>query len=162
MTGLEATLLERVATPRPPTDDELASLAEERRHIIREVEQAVRVGKFRKLVLQAYDNRCAVCGLGLGLVHAAHIVPVERGTDEPSNGIAMCPNHHAAFDRDILLIREDYSVNLNPRLNRTGNTTDLERILEQKRGMTLPNDPRLRPNPEYLRRRANMRGIWFT
>jgi putative restriction endonuclease len=162
MTELEATLLERVATQIPPTDNELASLAEERRHVIREVERAVRLGKFRKLVLQAYDGRCAVCGLGLGLVHAAHIVPLERGTDEPSNGIALCPNHHAAFDRDILLIKEDYSVNLNPRLSRTGNRTDLERLLEQTHGIALPNDPRLQPNPEYLRRRAEMRGIWFT
>ena len=34
------------------------------------------------------------------LLEAAHIVPVANdGTDHPSNGIALCPTHHSAFDR---------------------------------------------------------------
>ncbi len=156
MSQLEAQLLERVATPRPPTDQELASLVEERRHVVREVEQAVRLGKFRKLVLQAYDNRCAVCDLNLGIVHAAHIVPVERGTDEPSNGIALCPNHHAAFDRDLLIIDEDLTVSLNPRIDRGTNRTDLQTLLDQDRRIRLPTDSRLRPNREYVRQRNTL------
>jgi putative restriction endonuclease len=161
MTEREASLLERVATPRPPTDRELSTLAEERRHVIREVEQAVRLTKFRTLVLEAYDGRCAVCGLDLGIIHAAHIIPVDRGTDEPSNGIALCPNHHAAFDRDILLIGEDYSVTVNPRATKVLNASELAEILEHTRTITIPSDPRLRPRTDYLRRRAQLRGVWF-
>ncbi len=161
MTELEASLLERVATPRPPTDSELSSLAEERRHVIREVEQAVRLSKFRRLVLEAYNGRCAVCGLNLGIIHAAHIVPVDRGTDEPSNGVALCPNHHAAFDRDILLIGEDYSVTLNPRMMKGRKASELAEILDGPRTITMPSDPRLKPRIVYLRRRAHLRGIWF-
>ena len=34
------------------------------------------------------------------LLEAAHIVPdANDGTDYPSNGIALCPTHHSAFDR---------------------------------------------------------------
>jgi len=160
MTNVEAKLLERVGTATPPTDKELASLSEERRHVIREVEQAVRLGKFRKLVLQAYDSRCAICDLNLGIIHAAHILPVEKGSDEPNNGIALCPNHHAAFDRDILIIKDDYTVSLNPKIVGK-HTTDMARLMDKAQKIRIPTDARLRPKPENLRTRMHLRGIWF-
>ena len=63
--------------------------------------------KFRKLVMEAYEHRCAVCGLQLGLVEAAHIVAVkdsDRDGDTVDNGIALCALHHAALDRNPPLI----------------------------------------------------------
>lgn len=155
LSRVEANLLERVATPRPPTDAELAALSEERRHVIREIEQAVRNGRFRNLVIEAYNNRCAVCRLNLGIVHAAHIIPVEEGgTDEVCNGIALCPNHHAAFDRDIIIIRQDYTIALD-----THRTDELPRLIDNNiRTITVPTDERLRPRPEYLHRRVQIHG----
>lgn len=151
----EASLLERVATPRPPTDAELASLSEERRHVIREIQQAVRKSRFRRIVVEAYNQRCAVCGLNLGIIHAAHILPVEEsGTDEADNGIALCPNHHAAFDRDIIIIRDDYSIVLNH-----SRTAELPRLLSNIQNITIPQDARLRPRPEYLRLRIQSRNL---
>lgn len=152
----EADLLERVATPKPPTDRELATLSEDRRHVIREIEQAVRNGRFRKIVAEAYEQRCAVCGLNLGIIHAAHIIPVEeKGTDEVSNGIALCPNHHAAFDRDIIVIREDYTIALNAR-----KAKELQKLMNGNiKAITVPSDKRLQPKPEYLRRRMQLHGI---
>ena len=33
------------------------------------------------------------------LLEAAHIIPVtNNGSDNPSNGIPLCPTHHTAFD----------------------------------------------------------------
>lgn len=64
-------------------------------------------GKFRKLVLEAYDNQCAVCNLkGTALLRAAHIIPVvEDNDDTVNNGICLCHNHEIAFDRGILKIK---------------------------------------------------------
>jgi hypothetical protein len=69
----------------------------------------VRDARFACRVLDAYDDRCAMCGLGAGLVQAAHIYPVaELGSpDEPWNGLALCPNHHLAFDRHLIVIDPD-------------------------------------------------------
>ena len=49
----------------------------------------MRDARFRKNVLVAYGYRCAISGIQLDLVDAAHIIPVEheRGTDELRNGI---------------------------------------------------------------------------
>ena len=67
----------------------------------------VRHAHFAERVLRAYNGRCAMCGLGVGLVEAAHIYPVSapESRDEPWNGLALCPNHHAAFDLHIVAVR---------------------------------------------------------
>lgn len=40
---------------------------------------------------------------GLSLVEAAHLIPfgVSRN-DKPTNGMALCPNHHWAMDRHLI------------------------------------------------------------
>ena len=64
---------------------------------------------FRRLVLQAYDYRCAATGWriiipGAGsLVDAAHLIPFkETRDDRPCNGIALTPTYHRALDRHLI------------------------------------------------------------
>ena len=64
---------------------------------------------FRKLVLQAYDYRCAATGWRIivppvgSLVDAAHLVPFNLSKDDrPSNGIALSPTFHRALDRHLI------------------------------------------------------------
>ena len=67
-----------------------------------------RMGAFRKIVTKIYDYRCCACGIRvkvdeLALVDAAHLVPFsESFNDHPSNGLALCKNHHWAMDRYLL------------------------------------------------------------
>jgi putative restriction endonuclease len=60
----------------------------------------IRDAKFGKEVVAAYEHRCAMCGLNLGLIAGAHIFPVSApgSNDHPTNGLALCENHHRAFD----------------------------------------------------------------
>jgi putative restriction endonuclease len=68
-----------------------------------------RDGAFRRTILEIYDYRCAACGMrvlldqSVSLVEAAHLIPfnVSRN-DNPTNGIALCPNHHWAMDRHLI------------------------------------------------------------
>jgi putative restriction endonuclease len=95
----------------PP--EELPADAERRREI-REIEVRVRDRRFRTRVVAAYGGRCAFCGLGAGLVEAAHIEGVgEGGPDLIANGLCACPTHHAAFDRGLLLVGEDHAIEVN-------------------------------------------------
>lgn len=64
---------------------------------------------FRRLVLAAYDNRCAFCGGGARLpsggneLEAAHVIPRgQKGADDVRNGLALCRLHHWAFDNYVL------------------------------------------------------------
>lgn len=64
---------------------------------------------FRRMILEIYDYRCAACGVrvvldqSVSLVEAAHLIPfnVSRN-DKPTNGMALCPNHHWAMDRHLI------------------------------------------------------------
>lgn len=68
-----------------------------------------RDGAFRRTILEIYDYRCAACGVrvlldqAVSLVEAAHLIPfnVSRN-DKPTNGMALCPNHHWAMDRHLI------------------------------------------------------------
>lgn len=72
----------------------------------RAVSVLVRDTWFRGDVLDAYDHRCAMCGLGLNLVQGAHIYPASapNSPDVVPNGIALCANHHLAFDRHAIAV----------------------------------------------------------
>ena len=71
--------------------------------------RAVRDRNFRKNVLRAYGERCAITGLrlinggGRAEVEAAHIRPVEHnGPDIVSNGLALSGTAHWMFDRGLV------------------------------------------------------------
>jgi len=49
--------------------------------------------------------------IAITMVDACHIVPFSISYDDTvTNGIALCPNLHRAFDRGLIAIDEDYRV----------------------------------------------------
>ena len=73
------------------------------------VTRLVRRAAFGKEVCEAYDNRCAMCGIGLGLLEGAHIFPATApgSSDKIWNGLALCRNHHRLFDRHRIWVSSD-------------------------------------------------------
>jgi putative restriction endonuclease len=69
-----------------------------------------RSSAFRRRVLEIYDFQCVACGLRiwmpereLSFVDAAHLVPfAETRNDHPTNGLALCKNHHWALDQRLI------------------------------------------------------------
>ncbi len=108
-------VLSQVAQHPEINDEEILIKDLDRKITVVSVSKKLRDVNFRKRILTAYSHRCAVCGIQLKLVEAAHIVPVnhENGTDETCNGLALCVLHHKAFDQALITIAEDYSVLLN-------------------------------------------------
>jgi hypothetical protein len=110
----------------------------------------VRHHSFGKAVLRAYGHRCAMCGLNSGLVVGAHIFPVKApgSPDKIWNGLALCQNHHAAFDAHLLWVDPDRrAVVSHPRLAEDARTNRaLASFLASTfREITVPVDARLRP-----------------
>jgi putative restriction endonuclease len=69
--------------------------------------------KFRGLVLDAYENKCAVCGFYLWVddvltaLDAAHIRWHQAGgPDTEQNGLALCAMHHRLFDYGAFTVRD--------------------------------------------------------
>jgi putative restriction endonuclease len=109
-------VLDSVADPALVVNEaDIQSVSPERRVVVKSVQQRLRSSSFRSRVLNAYNYRCAFCGLQLDLVQAAHILPVshERSADKTYNGIAACFLHHAAYDRGIVAFNISYEVLIN-------------------------------------------------
>lgn len=165
----EISLIQK-AVEKPLSDNELNILPKERKRMVRQHSEAVRNTKFRRAVLQIYNQKCAVCGLQLGIVEASHIVPVsEGGTDEVTNGIALCPNHHKTFDQGLFVITTDYKIfPVTDKIRTLKNINidgGIERFYESLRAdkqIFFPDNSNHYPNPEYLKKRMNIEGFKLT
>jgi HNH endonuclease/Methylase-associated X1 len=116
----------------------------------------VRDQKFSPAVLAAYGYRCAMCGLGLGLTVAAHILPAATpgSPDSVINGLALCPTHHAAFDRHLIYVSPaDLSIKLHPTLAISADPADRAFRDVTAPRLRAPADPRARPSAEMLEAR---------
>jgi putative restriction endonuclease len=81
------------------------------------VRKRPRSRRFSEEVLEAYSHRCAVCRLEIRLeeetflLEAAHIYWHQYGgSDEVTNGLALCRNHHQAFDKGAYTVDEEMKV----------------------------------------------------
>lgn len=135
-----------------------------RREVVRRVKERVGQENFRARVLAAYRRHCAMCALQLDLVVAAHIVPVNvEGTNETSNGLALCFLHHEAYDRALLTADDRYRIRRNEvalrRLRRIRRNSKEEEFLNFLRSeLFLPDRRQDYPSPEYLLRGMAIRG----
>ncbi|GAA4339537.1 HNH endonuclease [Flaviaesturariibacter amylovorans] len=77
----------------------------------------IRGSIFKKEVPRVYNYACGISGMRviadrqLQMIDACHIIPfAESGDDHISNGIALCPNLHRAFDRGLISIDANFKV----------------------------------------------------
>ena len=108
-------LLNKATKSEEIPQQDIEGLAEDRQKIVREVSRLSRDAAFRKTVLDAYGNRCAVTRAQLQLLDAAHILPVaaENSSDHVSNGIALSPTIHRAYDNCLIYLDEDLVMKIN-------------------------------------------------
>lgn len=140
------------------TDDKIASIQnKERKIVLSRIARKYRAADFRKRVLGAYSNRCAVCGVQLELVDAAHIIPVaaSSSTDETKNGISLCKLHHTAFDRNLISFNEQYKIEVSDNeVARLAKANLIDGLKEFKQhlltAIILPSDIRDYPPPQYI------------
>jgi putative restriction endonuclease len=128
---------------------------QERSRVAYLTSRIVRDHVFRRIVLQAYDARCAITSLklingnGRAEVEAAHIRPVEaNGPDIVSNGLALSGTAHWMFDRGLICIADDHEILLSRHINDTVGV----RAMINKTGRIVPPARVVdQPHPHFLR-----------
>ena len=152
-------LLPRIDTDVPsPNFDEAQTpftFYQQRDRVSVTISRIMRDRVFRRVVLRAYDERCAITGLrlingsGRAEVAAAHIRPVEaNGPDIVSNGIALSGTAHWMFDRGLISLADD----LNILISRQTNDPEGIRSIVNKSGRALqPRRISDRPHPHFLK-----------
>jgi putative restriction endonuclease len=101
--------------------------------------------------LSRYDRTCPVSGVDHpGLLDVAHVLP---WSDYPghradlSNVLALSKTHHAAFDRELFTIDQDYRLRVNPEFETKSDV--LQRTIIDRAGepVSLPDDSL---KPQYV------------
>lgn len=118
----------------------------------------VRDRRFARSVIAAYDGLCAMCGLNFGLLEGAHILPVVAtgSPDKVWNGLALCGNHHSAFDRHRIWIDpSNLEITLHPKIIGESelNATCASFISTTASRLRPPHSPNLAPRREMFERR---------
>lgn len=128
---------------------------QERDRVIQLSSRTVRDRLFRRLVLQAYDKRCAITGLklinggGRAEVDAAHIRSVEaNGPDILTNGIALSGTAHWMFDRGLISLSDDLDILISRQAN---DPESIQGLINKSGRAIVPPRPLERPHPHFLR-----------
>lgn len=77
---------------------------------------------FRSAVLTSYQNKCCITGLPfVELLNASHIIPWsidDNNRLNPRNGLCLNVLHDRAFDRGLITIKTDYTIDISSRINK--------------------------------------------
>ncbi len=167
--GEDSTYLETVnqaARSEDISDQQLEPLPQQRRLVVQETSRWSRSSSFRKQVLSAYDNRCAVTRRKLDLVDAAHILPVEAGSrsiDHVRNGIALSPTYHRAFDKGLIFLDDEMVMRLNEdaanELTAKGLHAGIDGFAAHLGQIHLPYSSDLRPDPYFIQQANEYRRL---
>jgi putative restriction endonuclease len=155
----EIALLPRVDTPSafPGLQEEQSAFQheQERSRVAYLSSRIVRDRIFRRVVLRAYDARCAITSLklingsGRAEVEAAHIRPVEaNGPDIVSNGLALSGTTHWMFDRGLISIADDHEILISRHVN---DTAGVRAMLNKSGRILTPARAVDQPHPHFLR-----------
>jgi putative restriction endonuclease len=111
--------------------------------------------EFRRRVLRAYHESCALCRLRRReLLDAAHITPDSdpHGDAAVSNALSLCKLHHAAFDQQLIGVRPDLVVEVRADVLAESDGPMLVHGLQQMHGLRLivPKQESQRPDRDRL------------
>lgn len=120
-----------------------------------EEEIFVRGGMFKKTIPKIYNFTCCVTGMNIQSSHnvqmidACHIFPFSLSKDDTvTNGIALSPTLHRAFDRGLITINCNYVVRVSPSINENGSNFTLSQFDGQQ--INLPEKEKWLPSMEAL------------
>lgn len=140
---------------------------EKNKKIVKIVREAkLRNRAFRQAIIEAYDFKCAVCGMKIYSpntlqweVEAAHIVPhSSNGKDDILNGLALCRSHHWAFDVGWFTLEDNFKILASRRIQalsadfgRMGNYDFMGQISKENLIISLPKKQEIHPHPNSIK-----------
>ena len=129
-------------------------------------ETKLRNRAFGQAVKEAYDFKCAVCGMKIHSpntlqweVEAAHIVPHSaNGKDDILNGLALCRLHHWTFDVGWFTLEDNFKILASRKINdlpvdfgRLGNYDFMIQLSRENLKISLPKEQDIHPHPNAIK-----------
>lgn len=120
-----------------------------------EEEVYLRGAAFKKEVPRVYHYTCSVSEMcidavaNISMIDACHIVPFSESHDDTvSNGIALCPTLHRAFDRGLISFSSDYRVLVSDRFEEKPGEYGIRKF--EGKQLLLPDNALYHPRKENL------------
>ena len=120
-----------------------------------EEELFVRGGLFKKTIPKVYNYTCCITGMkiesshNVQMIDACHIFPFSlSGDDTVTNGIALSPTLHRAFDRGLITINPDFIVRVSPTVKEEDSSFTLSQFSGQQ--IFLPEKEKYYPSQASL------------
>jgi putative restriction endonuclease len=162
----EIEVIEKIASGSLKVNSaEILELPKKRQIIYSTLSKKFRERGFTRRVLKAYSHQCAFSGMQLKLVDAAHIIPVSdpTSTDETSNGLALSPLYHRAFDNGLVTLNDNYQIIVNEKrlshLHKIGFDNGMDAFKNLLRpDIIVPTVVSDRPNINFIREANKLRG----
>jgi len=115
---------------------------------------------FRRLVLDAYHESCAIChmkldnSLGISIIDAAHILPFSQfHNDDVRNGLSLCKLHHWLFDHGLLTVDTKFTIHVSQKIDYEYPKKLVSFFHDQQ--ILLPTEEKNLPSPVALRWHKN-------
>ncbi len=120
------------------------------------ISQRVGQNSLRELLLQLYENKCAMCDVdAVKVLRASHIVPWSEDKNirlEPTNAILLCGLHDLAFDKGLIIVNADFTIFLPNKPD--GLREVLGKFTHDE--LRLPASKEYHPKTEYLQRHKDV------
>jgi putative restriction endonuclease len=121
-----------------------------------EEEISVRSAVFKREIPKIYNFMCAISEMCIEsstnaqMIDACHIIPFSISeNDTTTNGIALSPNLHRAYDRGLITITEDYRVKISPAVRENHSPFSLKQF--EGKQILLPENKKQYPSIENLK-----------
>jgi putative restriction endonuclease len=116
-----------------------------------EEELFVRGGVFKREIPKIYNYQCAISGMRIEstsnaqMVDACHIIPFANSKDDTiTNGISLSPNLHRAFDRGLITISSNYTVQISSTIKEVHSPFSLSQF--EGKQLLLPQNTNFHPS----------------
>lgn len=121
-------------------------------------------GKFKEILLQIYEQKCAFCGFNVPeYLNGAHIVPFKTMRQEdsenamnPSDGILLCRLCDIAFENGDLQLRENYDIFVTDKLKKSENSSVKSWISTIFSKISISPDSKFAPDIRFLKRKLEL------
>jgi putative restriction endonuclease len=88
----------------------------------------------------------------VSFIDAAHLIPFSQSrNDHPTNGLALCKNHHWAMDRDIIAPGPDLHWHVSKILDPRRSNGEKELMVLSGQAVLLPQDQAFHPDAAGLK-----------
>jgi len=118
-------------------------------------------GKFKEILLQEYDNKCAFCEFNEPeYLIGAHIVPLHimRKVDpnnamNPADGILLCKLCDIAFENGDILLQTNHEIKISEKLTKSENSSVTLWLSKINSKIPIKSDSKFTPKVEFIQKK---------